>query len=376
MNTHLVCNLKVGKLQPIAPILPPRFDGPKDKKPLIKIPTYDDVVAAQKRIAPFAVRTPLVESHALGERVGGRVFLKMELLQRTGSFKFRGALNRISLIPVSARGTGVVAFSSGNHAQGVAAAAALFRMPALIVMPSDAPRTKIEGTRAMGAEIVVYDRMHDNREAIASEICAERGATLIKPFDDPYIIAGQGTVGLEIAEDAARIGVILDQVLVPCSGGGLVSGIALALCGSGVGANVHSVEPENFDGMRRSLVMGERVAAPGGEQSIADALMALSPGEHVFALAKNLLAPGLIVTDSELKRAVAFAATKLKLLIEPGGGAALAALLADKARGKTIALVLSGGNADFAAIAEIVARYSEAFGNEMNSAMAPLVPDY
>ena len=318
--------------------------------------TYDDVLAAAGRIAPYAVRTPLVESPALSARIGGRVFLKLELLQRTGSFKFRGALNRLAMIPPEKRGGGVVAFSSGNHAQGVAAAAGLFGMTALIVMPADAPRAKIEGTRALGAEIHLYDRQREDREAIAARFCAERGATLVKPFDDPGIIAGQGTVGLEIAEDAKRFGINLDAVLAPCSGGGLVSGIALALQGSGSAARVHSVEPENFDGMRRSLTVGERVAAPGGALSIADALMAPLPGAHVFALAKGLLAPGMAVSDAELEQAVSFAATQLKLLVEPGGAAALAALLAGKAQGKNIALVLSGGNADFGTIAAIIAR--------------------
>jgi threonine dehydratase len=328
---------------------------------MVDVPTYEDVRAAAGRIAPYAVRTPLVESPLLGAYSGGRVFLKLELLQRTGSFKFRGALKRLAMIPENARAGGVVAFSSGNHAQGVAAAAGLFGMKSLIVMPADAPRAKIEGTRALGAEIVLYDRLREDREAIAGRICAERGATLVKPFDDPGIIAGQGTVGLEIAEDAARLGAALDAVLVPCSGGGLVSGIALALNGSGVAARVHSVEPESFDGMRRSLAAGERVTAPGGKLSIADALMAPTPGAHVFALAKTLLAPGLAVSDAELEQAVAFAATQLKLLVEPGGAAALAALLAGKApleniKGKNIALVLSGGNADFDSIAAIVAK--------------------
>jgi threonine dehydratase len=319
-------------------------------------PAYDDVLAAAAWIAPYAVRTPLVESPVLGARIGGRVFLKLELLQRTGSFKFRGALNRLAMIPAEARGGGVVAFSSGNHAQGVAAAAVLFGMTALIVMPADAPRAKIDGTRTLGAEVVLYDRRREDREAIAARICAERGATLVKPFDDPGIIAGQGTVGLEIAEDAARFGVALDAVLAPCSGGGLISGIALALRGAGSIARVQSVEPENFDGMRRSLAAGEKVAAPGGALSIADALMAPMPGAHVFALAKGLLAPGLAVSDGELEQAVVFAATQLKLLVEPGGAAALAALLAGKTDGKNIALVLSGGNADFESIAALVAR--------------------
>jgi threonine dehydratase len=320
------------------------------------IPSFADIQAAAARVAPYAVRTPLVESPALNVLTSGRVFLKLEILQRTGSFKFRGACNRLAMIPQSQRAHGVVAFSSGNHAQGVAAAAQLFAMPAVIVMPRDAPRPKIEGTRALGATIVEYDRVRDDREAIAARICAERGAVLVRPYDDAGIIAGQGTVGLEIAEDAARFGVTLDEVLTPCSGGGLVSGVALALKGAGVTAKVHSVEPKNFDGMKRSLEAGARVQAPGGKLSIADALMAPIPGSIVFELAKDLLAPGFSVSDAELERAVVFAAQKLKLLVEPGGAAALAALLAGKldTKGKTVALVLSGGNADFAAIAGMV----------------------
>lgn len=311
-------------------------------------PAFSDIQAAAKRIAPYAVRTPLVESPALNALTGGRVFLKLETLQRTGSFKFRGACNRLALIPRDQRANGVVAFSSGNHAQGVAAAAALFGMAAVIVMPSDAPRAKIEGTRALGGTVVEYDRQREDREAIAGRICAERGAVLVRPFDDAGVIAGQGTAGLEIAEDAARFGVALDDVLVPCSGGGLVSGVALALRGMGLSAKVHSVEPENFDGMKRSLEAGARVAAPGGRHSIADALMAPMPGAIVFDLAKDLLAPGFAVSDAELERAIAFAARDLKLVVEPGGAAALAALLAGRldVRGKAVALILSGANTD------------------------------
>ncbi len=322
------------------------------------IPTFADVQAAALRIAPHAIRTPLVESWQLNERTGGRVFLKLEILQRTGSFKFRGACNRLAMIAESERSKGVVAFSSGNHAQGVAAAAKLFGMPALIVMPSDAPRPKIEGTRAFGAEIVAYDRVREDREAIAARICAERGAVLVKPFDQAEIIAGQGTVGLEIAAAARHLGITLDEVLVPCSGGGLVSGTALGLKGSGVDARVHSVEPENFDGLKRSLEAGQRVQAPGGKLSIADALMAPIPGAVVFEVAKHLLAPGFAVSDAELERAVVFAAQKLKLLVEPGGAAGLAALLAGRidARGRTVAVVLSGGNAEFGQIAEMIAK--------------------
>ena len=323
------------------------------------IPSFVDVQAAALRIAPHAVRTPLVESWQLNALTGGRVFLKLELLQRTGSFKFRGACNRLAMIPREQRANGVVAFSSGNHAQGVAAAAALFGMPALIVMPSDAPRPKVEGTRAFGAEIVTYDRVREDREAIATRICAERGAVLVKPFDDAGIIAGQGTAGLEIAKAAAHLGIVLDEVLVPCSGGGLVSGIALALSGSGVTARVHSVEPENFDGMKRSLEAGRRVQAPGlAKLSIADALMAPIPGAIVFELARDLLAPGFAITDAELERAMAFAVEKLKLLVEPGGAAGLAALLAGRieAKGKTIAVVLSGGNVELETINRVVRR--------------------
>ena len=311
------------------------------------VPTFADIQAAAHRIAPHAVRTPLVESPVLNALTGGRVFLKLETLQRSGSFKFRGACNRLAMILQSERGQGVVAFSSGNHAQGVAAAA-LFGMPAVIVMPSDAPRSKIEGTRALGGTIVEYDRRRDDREAIAARICAERGAVLVKPFDDGGVIAGQGTAGLEIAEDAVRFGVTLDAVLAPCSGGGLVSGLALALRGAGLSAKVHSVEPENFDGMKRSLEARKRVQAPGGKLSIADSLMAPMPGAIVFELARALLAPGLAVSDTELEQAVAFAARDLKLVVEPGGAAALAAVLAGKldTRGRTVALVLSGGNAD------------------------------
>jgi len=329
------------------------------------IPSFADVQAAALRIAPHAVRTPLVESWQLNALTGGRVFLKLEILQRTGSFKFRGACNRLAMIPQSARPKGVVAFSSGNHAQGVAAAAALFGMPALIVMPSDAPRPKIEGTRAFGAEIVTYDRVREDREAIAAKICAERGAVLVKPFDEAGIIAGQGTVGLEIAAAARHLSIILDDMLVPCSGGGLVSGTALGLKGSDVAARVHSVEPENFDGMKRSLEAGKRVQAPGGKLSIADALMAPIPGAVVFEVAKDLLAPGFAVSDTELERAVVFAAQKLKLLVEPGGAAGLAALLAGRvdARDKTIAVVLSGGNVEFGQVAEMVERLGASTGH-------------
>ncbi|MGA7674083.1 MAG: threonine/serine dehydratase [Rhizomicrobium sp.] len=323
----------------------------------VNLPVFADIEAAAARIAPFAFKTPLVENAELNARLGARVLLKLETLQRTGSFKFRGALNRISKIAPADRAKGVVAFSSGNHAQGVAAAAALFAVPALIVMPKDAPRAKLEGTRARGAEIVFYDRAKDDREAIALALCEERGATLIRPFDDPDIVAGQGTVGLEIAQDAAARGIALDAVLAPCSGGGLVSGIALAFSVLSPATRVVSVEPENYDGMKRSLAAGVRSAAPGGALSIADGLMAPIPGEIPFALAKRHLSDALAFGDADLMSAVAYAAQTLKLLVEPSGAAGLAALISGKyvAKDQAVAVVLTGANGDVSAIAEACA---------------------
>jgi threonine dehydratase len=320
----------------------------------VKLPEFADIEEAARVLAPYAIETPLVEHADLNRLAGARVFLKLETMQRTGSFKFRGALNRIARI--ADRAKGVVAFSSGNHAQGVAAAAAQFGLPALIVMPHDAPAPKLEGTRAWGAEIVFYDRLKDDREAIATRLCAERGATLVRPFDDPFIVAGQGTVGLELARAAAARGVALDAVLVPCSGGGLVSGIALALSALSPATRVVSVEPENYDGMRRSLAAGSCVAAPGGQPSIADALMAPLPGEIPFALAKQYLSHALAVSDDDLRRACSYALHTLKLLVEPSGCAGLAALLAGNSPGKNIALVLSGGNCDPISVTRISAR--------------------
>jgi len=319
----------------------------------VKLPTFADIEAAAAFIAPFALETPLVEHAELNDRLGARVFLKLETFQRTGSFKFRGALNRIGKIAPADRANGVVAFSSGNHAQGVAAAAALFSIPALIVMPKDVPTPKLDGTRAYGAEIVFYDRLSDDREAIAQSLCKERGATLVRPFDDTYVVAGQGTVGLEIARTAAALGVSLDAVLAPCSGGGLIGGIALAFSVASPATRIVSVEPENYDGMRRSLDAGERIAAPGGAPSVADALMAPIPGKIPFTIAKSLIRDSLAVGDDELIGAVSYAADRLKLLVEPSGAAGLAALISGrfKAFDKAVAVVLTGANCDIATIA-------------------------
>ena len=318
----------------------------------VKLPSFADIESAAARIAPYAMQTPLIENADLSRKLGRRVFFKLETLQRTGSFKFRGAFNAISQIPTADRAKGVVAFSSGNHAQGVAAAAALLGVPALIVMPKDAPAPKLEGTRSYGADVVFYDRIADDREAIARAICEQRGATLIRPFDDAGVIAGQGTVGLEIANEAARRGVMLDAVLAPCSGGGLVSGIALAFSVLSPATRVVSVEPQDYDGMRRSLAAGERIAARGGAVSIADALMAPMPGEIPFALAKRHLAEALAVGDEDLAAAALLAVRSLKLLVEPSGAAGLAALIGDQCAisGRTLAVVLTGANCELSAI--------------------------
>ncbi len=313
-----------------------------------KIPSFADVEAATRRLAGVAVLTPLVESPLLSERTGGRVFLKPETLQRTGSFKFRGAYNRLSQLSAAERARGVVAFSSGNHAQGVAAAAKLLHIPATIVMPADAPRIKMENTRALGAAIISYDRRRESREEIATKLAAEKGAVVVPSFDDPNIVAGQGTVGLEIAAQAKAAGAALDNVLTPCSGGGLASGIALALSGASPQTRLIAAEPEDYDGLRLSLSAGQRIAAPAKRETIADALMSPAPGHIPFAILKACSASAVAVPDKALMQAVGYAVRELKLVVEPGGAAALAAVLSGffEARGKTITIVLSGGNID------------------------------
>ncbi len=320
----------------------------------ISTPNFADVEAAAARIAPWAAHTPLFESPELNDRLGARIFLKLETLQRTGSFKFRGALNTVLQIPVERRSNGVVAFSSGNHAQGVAAAAALFSIPATIVMPKDAPAPKIAGTRRLGADIVFYDRYKDDREAISREIVERTGATLIEPFDNAMVVAGQGTVGLELAADARMRGVTLDAILAPCGGGGLVTGIALAVSEASPGTQVIAVEPERFNGMRHSLAAGARTAAPGGVASLADALMAPMPGRIPFALAKTFLVNAISVSDTDLQAAVSYVCQRLKLIVEPGGSAALAAILSKKydVNNKSVAIVLTGANCEIATIAD------------------------
>ena len=318
--------------------------------------TSADIDAAARVIAPYAVRTPLLSPPVLSERVGTRVFLKPELLQRTGSFKFRGAFNKLSSIPLQSRAGGVVAFSSGNHAQGVAHAAQLLNMRATIVMPSDAPLSKRERTKAFGAEVVLYDRDREDREAIAADIAGKRGATLVRPYDDPHVIAGQGTVGKEIAEDMAALGIAPDIVVAPASGGGLVAGVATAIKARYPQAAVMSAEPEGFDDHAHSLRAGKREPHHAEGRTICDALMASIPGEITFAINSRLLAQGIAASDAEVGAAVGFAFRELKLVVEPGGAVGLAALLAGRidAKGKNVVIVLSGGNIDADLFARLI----------------------
>jgi threonine dehydratase len=318
--------------------------------------TSADIDAAARVLAPFAVRTPLLSPPVLCERMGTRVFLKPEMLQRTGSFKFRGAFNKLSSIPVDKRGGGVVAFSSGNHAQGVAHAAQILGMQATIVMPADAPLSKRERTKAFGAEVVLYDRDREDREAIAGGIAAQRGATLVRPYDDPFVIAGQGTVGREICEDMAALGVSPDIVIAPASGGGLVAGVATAIKARYPQALVMSGEPEAFDDHARSLRAGKREAHSNTGRTICDALMASIPGEITFAINSRLLAQGVTASDAEVGSAVGFAFRELKLVVEPGGAVGLAALLAGRVDvgGKNVVIVLSGGNVDADLFARLI----------------------
>ena len=322
-----------------------------------ELPKFSDIEAAAKRIAQEAVVTPLLENAQLNGLVRGRIFIKAECLQRTGSFKFRGAWNCISKLDPARNRGGVVAYSSGNHAQGVAAAAQLRGVSALIVMPKDTPEIKKANTKVYGAEVVTYDRATENREEIANLYVAKRGAVLVPPFEHSDIIAGQGTCGLEIFNEARARGVLLDDVLVNCSGGGLTAGVALAFSEKSPKTKVHSVEPEGFDDYARSLRSGVREKNASAAGSICDALLTPQPGEMTFAMNKGRLAEGYAVSEAEVRRAVRFAFETLKLVVEPGGAVGLAAMLSKKLDGKkkNIAIILSGGNVDSDLFAEILA---------------------
>jgi threonine dehydratase len=321
------------------------------------LPTIADVRAAAERIAKYAVLTPLLEHPALNAVTGGRILLKAENLQRVGAFKFRGAYNAVSQIDTRQFPGGVVACSSGNHAQGVSHAATLCGMASVIVMPSDAPKLKIERTKAFGASVVTYDRVTEDRDAIAHKIAAERKMAFVHPFDDVRVMAGQGTAGLELMDQAKARGLTPDEVLVCCSGGGFLSGVSIAVKAANAGTKVMVVEPAGFDRMGRSLKAGERVKNERLSGSICDALMSNTPGVHTFAVAKHTVAGGYAITDDEARHAMRFAFTELKLVLEPGGAAALAAILSGKVacKGRVIAAVLSGGNVDPAMFAATIA---------------------
>jgi threonine dehydratase len=304
--------------------------------------------SAAARLEGHARRTPLLSSPFLDEIAGRRVLVKPECLQHTGSFKYRGGRAAVSALDADSRARGVIAFSSGNHAQGVALAARDFGVPCVIVMPSDAPRLKVENTRTLGAEVVLYDRATADRDAIGADLSAARDLTLIRPFDDPQVIAGQGTVGLEIAEDANALGIETADVLVCCGGGGLTSGIALALEADAPGLRARPVEPEDFDDVTRSLASGriERNARLSG--SLCDAIITPQPGEITFPILRRLCGPGLVVTEDEALKAMALAFSRLKIVAEPGGAVALAAALfhRDEIAGEAVIVVVSGGNVD------------------------------
>lgn len=311
-------------------------------------PTYDDILAAAKRIAGVTLRTPLLEASLLNDRVGRRVLVKPECLQRTGSFKFRGASNRILAMAEEERAGGVVAFSSGNHAQGVAAAAQSAGIPALIVMPDDAPEIKVTNTRSYGAEIRLYDRASEDRAAIASELARQRNALLIPPFDDPYVIAGQGTTGLEIAEDLIRMDIEPEAAVICTGGGGLTAGTALALKHAFPDLQVYGAEPVGFDDTARALAAGERVRIEDGNSSICDAILSPCPGVLTFQINQALLAGVCIIDDEAVLRGMKVAFNDLKLVTEPGGVIALTAVLEGAlppGDGPVIA-VISGGNVD------------------------------
>jgi len=319
-------------------------------------PEFAHVRAAARRLAGHAVRTPLLESDLLNRRLGIRLLVKAECLQRTGSFKFRGAYNRLSQLTDEERRTGVVAFSSGNHAQGVALAASLLGIRAIIVMPSDAPMIKRAKTREYGAEVIEYDRWTEDREAMANRVVADRGGVIVKPFDDREIIAGQGTVALEALEQAEAIGVTLDGFAACASGGGLVAGCALVIKALSPATKIYCAEPAALDDHARSLVAGIPLSNDPAARSICDALMAPKPGDITFQINRTHLSGGLVATDDEVRHAMAVAFEEFKLVIEPGGAVALAAALAGRMphEGGALVVVASGGNVDPALFIESI----------------------
>ena len=320
----------------------------------MQFPTPDDVAAAARRIAGHVVRTPTLRNLHLDRLTGGTVLVKPECLQRTGSFKLRGASNAAFQLGAGQRRAGVVTHSSGNHGQALACAAASVGAPATIYMPADAPEVKVESTRRWGASVIPFERMTADRAGLAAAHAERTGAALIPPFDHPHVIAGQGTLALELADDAREAGLGIDALLVCTGGGGLVAGCALALAQASPATRVYAVEPEGADDTIRSLASGQRETNPPGASQLCDALLSATPGELTFAINRQRLAGGMAVTDAEVLAAIRFAFTHLKLVVEPGGAVALAALLAGKfdAKGRTVGIVLSGGNVDTAVFAQ------------------------
>lgn len=308
--------------------------------------SLDLIEAARDRLAGHARVTPLLNAPLLDAAAGRRIFVKAECLQLTGSFKFRGGWSAISALPEEARARGVIAYSSGNHAQGVALAARRHGIPALILMPADAPEVKVTNTRAYGAEVILYNRATEDRDALGARLTDERGLTLIKPYDDAQVIAGQGTTGLEIAGQAAAAGVTEAAVITCCGGGGLTAGIAIALAAKSPALTVRPAEPAGFDDMARSLAYGavQRNAAASG--SICDAILTPQPGAITFPIVRDLCGPGLTASDDEALRAMALAFAHLRIVLEPGGAIALAAALHRDDLPDTVIVTASGGNVD------------------------------
>ena len=319
------------------------------------------IEAAAERLKGRARRTPLLSSPFLDDIAGRRVLIKPEALQHTGSFKFRGGWSAVSALDPEIRARGVFAFSSGNHAQGVAYAAQQHGVPAVILMPADAPALKIANTRALGAEVVTFDRATDDRDVIGAKLAAERNLTLIKPFDNPFVIAGQGTVGLEISDQAAEEGIETADVLVCCGGGGLTSGIALALEAKAPGLRARPVEPEGFDDVARSLTSGQIERNTRTTGSLCDAIITPAPGELTFPIMHRLCGPGIVVPERNCLRAMALAFSRLKVVLEPGGAIALAAALfhPEMVEGDAVIAVASGGNVDAELFAKVLAEFGE-----------------
>lgn len=327
---------------------------------MARLPTVQDVKDAAQRLAGAVTTTPLLTSPTLDAHTGGRILLKAECIQETGSFKLRGATNRIAQLSDAERAAGVVAWSSGNHGQGVAAAARRFGVSAKIVMPADAPQAKLDNTHALGADVIHYDRVTESREEIGKRIADDEGRVIVPPYDDPHVIAGQGTVGLELATQTIALGLTLDDVLAPASGGGLIAGIGLATKDAFPAIRIYVVEPEGFEDHGRSLAYGHRMKNETAEGSICDALMAPTPGDLTWQINHANLAGAYAVTDDNVLDAMAFAHQELGLRLEPGGAAALAVILCGyhNAKGRTIALVLSGGNVDATLFNRALARQS------------------